>query len=60
LRKKIPKFKNKKEARDFWDKNSPADFENELKPVNNVVFTKPQKETLTLRISRKDILVWCL
>lgn len=53
----MPKFKNEKEVRNFWDKNSPADFENELKPVNNVVFTKPQKETLTLRISRKDILV---
>ena len=53
--KRIPKFKTEKEARDFWDKNSAADFENELKPTKEIVFVKPQKETLTLRMDRKDI-----
>jgi hypothetical protein len=55
MKRKIPKFKNEKEARDFWDKNSPADFESELKPTSEIVFVKPQKETLTLRMDRKDI-----
>ena len=53
--KRIPKFKNEKEVRDFWDNHSPADFEGELKPTNEIVFVKPQKETLTLRMDRKDI-----
>jgi len=54
-KKMIPKFKTEKEIGDFWDKNSPTDFEDELKPTNEIVFVKPRKETLTLRMDRKDI-----
>ena len=55
MKEKIPNFKNDKEVREFWDKHSPADFEDELKPTKELVFAKPQKEILILRMDSKDI-----
>jgi len=49
--KKIPKFKTEKEERDFWDKHSIADYEDELKPVNKITFPKPQKKRLRQKMA---------
>lgn len=42
--KKIPKFKNEKEERDFWDKHSAADFEDELEVVKDLKFAPPRSK----------------
>jgi len=49
--KKIPKFKNEKEERDFWDKHSIADYGHELKPVNKITFPKPRKKRLKHKVT---------
>ena len=43
---KIPKFKNEKEERDFWDKHSIADYGEELKMTDKITFPKPRKKRL--------------
>lgn len=53
--KKIPKFKTDKETAEFWDKHSLADFEEELKPAKDVVFVKPQRQVISLRLDRKVV-----
>lgn len=52
---KIPKFKSDKEAREFWDTHSLADFEKDLRPAKGVVFVKPEKQIVSLRLDRKII-----
>ena len=52
---KIPKFKNDEEIREFWDKHSLSDFEEDLKPAS-ITFQKPRKEVITLRLERSFII----
>lgn len=52
---KISKFKSDKEVREFWATHSLADFEEDLRPVKNVVFVKPEKQIVSLRLDRRII-----
>lgn len=52
---RIPKFKSDKEIRDFWDTHSLADYEEDLKPAKNVVFVRPEKQIVSLRLDRKIV-----
>jgi len=52
---KIPRFKSDKEARAFWDTHSLADFEEDLRPAKNVVFVKPDRQVISLRLDRKIV-----
>ncbi len=50
---KIPKFKSDKEVAKFWDTHSLADFEEELRPAKDLVFVKPERQIVSLRLDRK-------
>ncbi len=52
---KIPKFKNDQETREFWDKHSLSEFEEDIKPAT-ITFLKPRKEVITLRLERSFII----
>ena len=51
--KKIPKFKNKKQEADFWQKNDSAEFIDWSKANRNVEMPnlKPSTKTISLRLS---------
>ncbi|MCK4423455.1 MAG: hypothetical protein KAV18_05225 [Candidatus Omnitrophica bacterium] len=51
----IPKFKTDKEAAKFWDTHSLADFEKDLQPAQNIVFVKPERQVISLRLDRKIV-----
>lgn len=52
---KIPRFKTKKEEVEFWDTHSLADYEEDLSPARNVVFVKPDRQMVTLRLDKKIV-----
>lgn len=52
---KIPKFKTDKEIAEFWDTHSLADFEDELEIATDVVFVKPERQVISLRLDRKIV-----
>ena len=52
---KIPKFKTDKEIAEFWDTHSLADFEDELEIAKDVVFVKPERQVISLRLDRKIV-----
>lgn len=52
---KIPKFKSDKEAAEFWDTHSLADYEEDLKPAKNIVFVRPERQIVSLRLDTKVI-----
>ena len=52
---KIPKFKSDKELAKFWDTHSLADFEKDLAPAKGVVFVKPDRQIVSLRLDRKVV-----
>ena len=52
---KIPKFKTDKEIAEFWDTHSLADFEDELEIAKDVVFLKPERQVISLRLDRKIV-----
>ena len=52
---KIPKFKTDKEIAKFWDTHSLADFEDELEIAKDVVFVKPERQVISLRLDRKIV-----
>ncbi|MBI1882750.1 MAG: hypothetical protein HYS08_00885 [Chlamydiae bacterium] len=52
---KIPKFKSDKEAAEFWDTHSLADYEEDLRPANDIVFVKPKRQVVTLRLDKKIV-----
>ena len=47
---KVPKFKTKKEEREFWDTHDSTDFLDDFKPAKDVVFVRPKKEVISLRL----------
>ncbi len=53
--KKIPKFKSDEEIAKFWNTHSLADFEHELRPAKDVVFVKPDRQVISLRLDRKIV-----
>lgn len=52
---KIPHFKSDREAAEFWDTHSLADFEKALAPADDVVFIKPERQIVSLRLDRKIV-----
>jgi len=52
---KVPKFKSLKEEREFWDTHDSTDYHDDFKTANNVVFVRPKKEVLSLRLEPKLI-----
>ena len=47
---KAPKFKTRKEEREFWDTHDSTDFLDDFKPAKDVVFVRPKKEVISLRL----------
>ena len=47
---KVPKFKNMKEERDFWDTQDSTDYPDDFEPARDVVFVRPKKEVISLRL----------
>jgi len=52
---KVPKFKSSKEEREFWDTHDSTDYHNDFKTTKNVVFVRPKKEVISLRLESKFI-----
>ncbi len=52
---KLPKFKSLKEERDFWDTHDSTKYHNEFKITKEVVFVRPKKEVISLRLDPKVI-----
>jgi predicted DNA binding CopG/RHH family protein len=52
---KAPKFKNLKEERKFWDTHDSTDYHDDFKITKNVVFVRPKKEVISLRLEPKFI-----
>jgi predicted DNA binding CopG/RHH family protein len=52
---KVPKFKSLKEEREFWDTHDSTDYHDDFKVNKNVVFVRPTKEVISLRLEPKII-----
>jgi predicted DNA binding CopG/RHH family protein len=52
---KVPKFKSLKEERAFWDTHDSTDYHSDFKTAKNVVFVRPKKEVISLRLEPKFI-----
>jgi len=52
---KVPRFKNLKEEREFWDTHDSTDYHDDFKITKNVVFVRPKKEVISLRLEPKFI-----
>jgi predicted DNA binding CopG/RHH family protein len=52
---KVPKFKSLKEEREFWDIHDSTDYHGDFKVTKNVVFVRPKKEVISLRLEPKFI-----
>lgn len=52
---KVPKFKTKKEEREFWDTHDSTDYLDDFEPSKDVVFVRPKKEVISLRLEPKVI-----
>jgi predicted DNA binding CopG/RHH family protein len=47
---KVPKFKNLKEEREFWDSHDSTDYLNDFEVAKDVVFVRPKKQVMSLRL----------
>ena len=47
---KVPKFKNLKEDREFWDTHNSTDYLDDFEVTKDVVFVRPKKEVISLRL----------
>jgi len=52
---KVPKFKSIKEEREFWDNHDSTDYPDDFKVTRDVVFVRPKKEVISLRLEPKII-----
>ncbi len=50
---KVPKFKNLKEEREFWDTHNSTGYLNDFEVAKDVVFVRPKKEVMSLRLDPK-------
>ena len=46
----MPKFKNLKEERRFWDTHDSTDYLDDFEVAEDVVFVRPKKEVISLRL----------
>jgi len=49
---KIPRFKSDQYVAPFWDTHSLTEFEDDLEPVKERVFVKPEKQVMTIRADK--------
>jgi len=49
---RIPDFRTDAEAARFWERNDVSAFAGELEEAQGVVFARPRKEVVTLRLER--------
>ena len=47
---KVPKFKNLKEERAFWDSHDSTDYLDDFEVAKDVVFVRPKKQAISLRL----------
>ncbi|MCD6296975.1 MAG: hypothetical protein J7M30_07460 [Deltaproteobacteria bacterium] len=47
---KIPKFKNLKEERSFWDTHDTTEYLDDFEVAEDVIFVRPKKEVISLRL----------
>ena len=47
---KVPKFKNVKEERKFWDTHESTDYLDHFEDAKDVVFARPKKQVISLRL----------
>jgi predicted DNA binding CopG/RHH family protein len=52
---KVPKFKSLKEEREFWDTHDSTEYHDDFKTTKHVVFVRPKKEVISLRLEPKFI-----
>jgi len=52
---KVPKFKNLKEERAFWDTHDTTDYLDDFEVAEDVVFVRPKKELISLRLDPKIV-----
>jgi predicted DNA binding CopG/RHH family protein len=52
---KVPKFKNVKEEREFWDSHDSTDYLDDFKETKDVVFVRPKKQVISLRLEPEVI-----
>jgi len=52
---KVPKFKNLKEEREFWDAHDSTDYLSDFEVAKDVVFVRPKKEVISLRLDPKIV-----
>ena len=50
---KVPKFQNLKEEREFWNTHDSTDYLDDFKEAKDVVFVRPKKEVVSLRLDPK-------
>ncbi|MBC8460135.1 MAG: hypothetical protein H8D67_19290 [Deltaproteobacteria bacterium] len=50
---KTPNFKTLEEEREFWDTHDSTDFLEDFKEAKDVVFVRPKKEVISLRLDPK-------
>lgn len=53
--KKIPDFNTDKEIADFWDSRDFADYVEATEPVSDVVFEKPEKSVVAVRMDKNHV-----
>ena len=52
---KIPKFKNLKEERSFWDTHDTTEYLDDFEVAEDVIFVRPKKEVISLRLDPKIV-----
>lgn len=52
---KIPKMKSDEQIAAFWDTHDFADYIEDTEPADDVVFEKQTKETISIRLERRQV-----
>ena len=52
---KVPKFKNVKEERQFWDSHESTNYLDDFEEAKDVVFVRPKKQVISLRLEPQII-----
>ena len=52
---KVPKFKNLKDERKFWDSHDSTDYLEDFEEIKDVVFVRPKKQVISLRLEPQII-----
>jgi predicted DNA binding CopG/RHH family protein len=47
---KVPKLKNLKEEKEFWDSHDSTDYLDDFEVAKDVVFVRPKKQVISLRL----------